>query len=297
MADALKVMVEIEEEACNKRLEDLVRLKASLGNISSVRDQATFVGTAKRPELTHSASAALSLLHQLDQRGSAAPIASTPSPTRPSPAALDTDDDAVSDALSADRTLHDMERIVIALFAPTVKWEKAGEMAAPPAVEPDAAAAAPPLEVDPLHALHIAEKPAAAAGPLITMHDKRRLNKMLESDSGREAFIRSLNQQRSRRTEIGEGFEELASAIGIVLDNCRAFRDIHTAKMTMMLSQASAFTFIYRGGCFSVLSRTFSTHQTFYREVGASAPSRESREYLKTALINHPLWRFVTTIP
>jgi len=50
--------------------------------------------------------------------------------------------------------------------------------------------------------------------------------------------IHVLNQQRSRRTEISaEGFEDLALGMGAVLDKCRQSKDVHTAKMAMMLSQ------------------------------------------------------------
>lgn len=52
--------------------------------------------------------------------------------------------------------------------------------------------------------------------------------------------VHVLNQQRSRRTEItSEGFVDLAVGMGAVLDKCRQSKDVHTAKMAMMLSQVS----------------------------------------------------------
>lgn len=57
------------------------------------------------------------------------------------------------------------------------------------------------------------------------------------------------------------GFNELAKATAMVLDRCRETRDVHTAKMAMMLSQ------------------------TFYREAISStsknSETRDERIYLK----------------
>jgi hypothetical protein len=51
-----------------------------------------------------------------------------------------------------------------------------------------------------------------------------------------------LNQQRSRRTEISaEGFPDLAVGMSAVLDKCRQSKDVHTAKMAMMLSQVKLY--------------------------------------------------------
>jgi hypothetical protein len=47
-------------------------------------------------------------------------------------------------------------------------------------------------------------------------------------------FQWSLNQQRSRRTEIIGGYVELANAMTILLDHCLALKDCKTAKAGMM---------------------------------------------------------------
>jgi len=226
----------------------------------------------------------------------------------------DGDGEGIGAALAGDRVRTDMERVVIALFSagqtPTrpaqiTKWSvgsprdgqpppspliaaEAAESGASAAASPATPAAAAPvadLVVDPLlHPLSVLgpASPARYEAPAITGNEKRRLLAMLDEEVGREAFVHALNQQRSRRTEIGDaGFAELAAATAKVLDKCQQSHDVHTAKMAMMLSQ------------------------TFYREVevpaqgiatlGApgSTPSRDTREYLKNAdvLVAHPLWR------
>jgi hypothetical protein len=56
------------------------------------------------------------------------------------------------------------------------------------------------------------------------------------------AQVHVLNQQRSRRTEISaEGFPDLAVGMSAVLDKCRQSKDVHTAKMAMMLSQVKLY--------------------------------------------------------
>ena len=102
--------------------------------------------------------------------------------------------------------------------------------------------------------------------------ERKRLAGTLQSDHGRSALIHSLNQQRSRRTEIAaKGFTELANAVLIVLDKCLETKDVQTAKMAMMLSQ------------------------TFYQdgEEAGSDGDRKARIFLKSSLLHHPLWRDV----
>ena len=71
----------------------------------------------------------------------------------------------------------------------------------------------------------------------MTEPDDKKLARFLESPVGRDALLHSLNQQRSRKTEIGEGFGELSSAMWTLLDKCQHEGDARAAKMAMMLSQ------------------------------------------------------------
>ena len=84
--------------------------------------------------------------------------------------------------------------------------------------------------------------------------------------------------------------------MSVVLDKCQETNDIRGAKTVMMLSQVPASTY------FSFDTRKPSAShiyvpKTFYRETQAdldASASRQGREYLKTALLTHPLWRTVS---
>lgn len=113
-------------------------------------------------------------------------------------------------------------------------------------------------------------------------HDAIQLSAFLESNIGREALLHSLNQQRSRCTEIGLGFEELSAAVWTLLDKCQEHGDTRLAKMAMMLSQ----TFYRDAGLAGV-----SLAAPDERRRRGSYVNRDGREYLKSALIDHPLWK------
>jgi hypothetical protein len=213
--------------------------------------------------------------------------------------------DGIVTTLTGDRMRIDMDRVVVALFSgghqrQQSQWRvgaTSGGLGAAAGTTDGLSAEEPvggPLSLppDPLSAVaHPLEvfgpsSPPKYEAPPITGNEKRRLLAMLDEEAGREAFVHALNQQRSRRTEIGDaGFAELAAATAKVLDKCQQSRDVHTAKMAMMLSQ----TFYREVTVFP--SGVATSHAT----LGApgSAPSRETREYVKNAelLKEHPLWR------
>jgi hypothetical protein len=360
IADGVRAFLDIEIEATAKRLEDLKKLHGALDSISSAADSQAFIQAAQQPDLTHSQSAALSLLHDPDNRGALVGVAASSSSQQqqqqqqqqaaapPSPraeasgsSALDRQQGAV--VFGSDRVRTDMERIVVALFAARTvnKWrilqpqsssdeqqQPQPQLPTPPHSSPvsslkhngedsdDAgggSSSSPPALADIAHPLEMAGGGGAQSSaadvpviPLITGNEKRRLATMLETEAGREALVHALIQQRSRRTEITEqGFTELAAAISIVLDKCRENRDIHTAKMAMMLSQTfwknldeaqSAPTSPRSPGSApqSPLSPPpISQTTTTTNPPNTTTPTtnRDGREYVKSALESHPLWQ------
>ena len=283
VADALRVFVDVEIEATSRRLEDLSKLGGYLGSISSSADSAAFIESSRRPEFTHPQSAALSLLHDPNNRGALVnghqrpPLRPSSAPPRKGSRDHEDSDEETNAVVAGDRLRADMDRIVVSLFAASAlsseKSSSPWRVGSPAESAPAAAVDEEESPMHPLHPLHMGSTPSSPQSPpALTGNEKRRLVAMLQNEAGREALIHALNLQRARRTEISEGFEELAKAIGVVLDKCQQHRDVHTAKMAMMLSQ------------------------TFYREVakeqqpGSAPPSRDDREYLKQALLTHPLW-------
>lgn len=208
---------------------------------------------------------------------------------------LEDDEEEVVFDSATDRTQEDMEVIVTALFKsrPKKKTE----------VLPEDEATA---NENPLHPLQFSDKDTPSSTPLLSGNQKRRFAKLLELPRGQEALVKQLNQQRSKRTEIEEGFDELATAMHFVLDKCRENHDVHNAKMAMMLSQVSHFYNPH----ITMLVYIDLVFQTFYRETvpvdskvtedgegrarANSTSQRGTREYLKTALIAHPLWEDVS---
>jgi hypothetical protein len=63
------------------------------------------------------------------------------------------------------------------------------------------------------------------------------LSNIVQTQKGRDAFISALNQFRSKKVEVGEGFAALGAVLWDLLDQCSASNDIHSAKVIMMLSQ------------------------------------------------------------
>lgn len=95
-----------------------------------------------------------------------------------------------------------------------------------------------------------------------------------EDGRGRAAFLAELNLQRSKKTNIGAGFEELAQLLWTFLLHAQRHRDVHGAKLGMMLAS------------------------TFYRlrpglpgTAAAPADKETKREFLSRRLQDHPLWR------
>jgi hypothetical protein len=135
-------------------VQDLTKLQASLDTIDGPSDQRTFVDHLKQPELTHCQSAALSLLHDPNNRGAlvgvgagskslepnrqhdnhsstlrSAAVASTElkGMEQVSPPSLTSEsvpEMGLDASLSTDRLRTDMERIVIALFTTTTETSR-----------------------------------------------------------------------------------------------------------------------------------------------------------------------------
>jgi len=112
------------------------------------------------------------------------------------------------------------------------------------------------------------------------------LSNVVETQYGRTAFVSVLNQFRSKKVDLGEGFAALGQVLTHTLDICLDNNDVHTAKIIMMLSQ------------------------TFYRKIETKTNDEENnnkgslfppdkddeddrggnRQYLKEMLSPHALW-------
>jgi hypothetical protein len=68
---------------------------------------------------------------------------------------------------------------------------------------------------------------------------------------GRDCFVTSLNQFRSRKVDVGAAYFALAAVLWKTLDCCSEANDIHTSKVIMMLSQT-----FYRMNSLTVLAQT-----------------------------------------
>jgi hypothetical protein len=100
-----------------------------------------------------------------------------------------------------------------------------------------------------------------------------RLSQIVKSVNGRAMFVSILNSFRSKKVNVAGGFNALGTILLETLDCCMELNEIHTAKTIMMLSQ------------------------TFYRKIhnddeniNADESRAHNREYLKEALIRHPIW-------
>lgn len=99
------------------------------------------------------------------------------------------------------------------------------------------------------------------------------LLQIVKSVNGRAVFVSVLNSFRSKKVNVAGGFNALGAIIFETLDRCMEMNEIHTAKTIMMLSQ------------------------TFYRKfnnddecINVDESRANNREYLKEALIKHPIW-------
>jgi hypothetical protein len=63
------------------------------------------------------------------------------------------------------------------------------------------------------------------------------LSDVVRTQKGRDAFISALNQFRSKKVDVGDGFAALGAVLWDLLDQCSLSNDVHSAKVIMMLSQ------------------------------------------------------------
>lgn len=103
------------------------------------------------------------------------------------------------------------------------------------------------------------------------------------SCAGRSAFLHELNQYRSRRTDVGQGFSELAEVMWGLLTQCQRHSDVHNAKMAMMLSQTFWHLLLPSQAALP------SSGDDIGQSVGGNE-ERSKREFLSSRLIGHPLW-------
>jgi len=111
------------------------------------------------------------------------------------------------------------------------------------------------------------------------------LSNIVETQYGRTAFVGVLNQFRSKKVDIGEGFTALGQVLSHTLDICLDTNDVHTAKIIMMLSQT-----FYR----KIETKDNDEHDQksslFPPDKDEEEDRGGKREYLKEMLSPHALW-------
>ena len=110
------------------------------------------------------------------------------------------------------------------------------------------------------------------------------LSSLVETQYGRSAFITVLNQFRSKKVELGEGFIALGQVLSHTLDICLDTNDVHTAKIIMMLSQT-----FYRK-IETIENDEDDKKSLFPPDKDEEEDRSGKREYLKVMLSPHALW-------
>jgi hypothetical protein len=119
----------------------------------------------------------------------------------------------------------------------------------------------------------------------------------VQTKRGRDSFITELNQFRSRKVELGGGFDALGVVLWKTLSFCQDQNDVHNSKIIMMLSQ-TFYRFRPKNG--KPTSQEESTDGASGKQPQVDdnedededAPKRgvEFREYIKEKLMGHPIW-------
>lgn len=102
--------------------------------------------------------------------------------------------------------------------------------------------------------------------------------------AGREAFIAELNQFRSRKVNLGAGFEALAIVLWTSLSYCQVENDIRTAKVIMMLSQTFYRKIEGNRG-------RLDSEEADEEEDEAGRRGSQYRQYIKEKLMGHAIWQ------
>lgn len=124
----------------------------------------------------------------------------------------------------------------------------------------------------------------------------------VQTKRGRDSFITELNQFRSRKVELGGGFDALGVVLWKTLSYCQDQNDVHNSKIIMMLSQ-TFYRFRSKNDK-SSQEDSNNNSESAKKKVKArneddeddddddDAPKRgvEFREYIKEKLMGHPIW-------
>eukprot|EP01038_Epipyxis_sp_PR26KG_P012593 gene12593-16887_t len=139
----------------------------------------------------------------------------------------------------------------------------------------------------------------------------------VRTQHGRDLFTAELNQFRSKKVDVGDGFDALAAVLWTTLNYCLHSNDIHNAKVIMMLSQTfyRKATFLTREkSCKTKTSKQTVNNNTIRNEGNLSDHSlsedyygddveideddgiigkrgADHRQYIKERLVNHPIWQ------
>lgn len=104
---------------------------------------------------------------------------------------------------------------------------------------------------------------------------------MLDHHAARIAFLRSLNQQRSKKQDVSPAFHRLARVMWWLLDACESHQDICCARMVMVMAET-----FYQ--CQPAVDDTAAGASDAV-STGSSKPP--TKQFLQALLKHHPLWR------
>ena len=114
------------------------------------------------------------------------------------------------------------------------------------------------------------------------------LSNIVKSEHGRSTFMTVLNQFRSKKVDITNGFDALGTILLITLDICMELQDIHSATLVMMLSQTFYKTISISNND-AILQSSSIFHGSSNEDL-IGIQNRGSREYLKVMLCSHIIW-------
>eukprot|EP00605_Chrysophyceae_sp_TOSAG23-4_P000264 GSChrysophyteH1.ASY1.ANO1.305.1 assembled CDS len=154
------------------------------------------------------------------------------------------------------------------------------------------------------------EEKVQPGGGLSVEHSVNWLCEFVSTQAGRDIFVTTLNQFRSKKVDVGTAYEALGAVLWQTLDHCADAHDIHGSKVIMMLSQTF---FRKKPAAASSVGENEPRKENGDRDGEETDPSpsvdsadsgsdteldeaedtgrgAKMRQYLKDVLTPHPIW-------
>jgi tetratricopeptide (TPR) repeat protein len=113
----------------------------------------------------------------------------------------------------------------------------------------------------------------------VTVGLRDEINRLLEKERNRKLVIRLMNIQRSKRQDVGPGFNLVVDIMNVFLDKCVQQNDVKGGKMMMIMSETF---FRFRKHTAGKSKGGEKIEKSNTREMG--------REYLQESIKNHRIW-------